>query len=197
MNSKKNTGLTPAAIRAMVSGDIDNFIASSTPGGIEAQEARGQRDFVKATTLPTEGLDADVCKALGIVIGEAADNLFTNVQLPAGWTKKATDHSMWSQLIDDKGRKRAGIFYKAAWYDMSAHISFNRRYSASKQPVNGWHSNDEDDARVGVILDCDVEIWRSEPFERADYDAPYKVAKAKLDEMFPLNGDVLAYWNEA
>lgn len=41
--SEKN--ITPAAIQAAVSGNIENFIAASTPGGIEAQEAAGQQSF--------------------------------------------------------------------------------------------------------------------------------------------------------
>lgn len=192
MNSK-NTGLTAAQVIAELAGlDVD-----ASPAGILASEARGQRELVKSSTLPTQGLDEVTCAALGIEILDEVDDLFTKVNLPTGWAKRPTDHSMWSQLVDDKGRKRAGIFYKAAFYDMAAHISFNRRYSAQKQPVNGWNNDSDDDARVGVILDGDVEIWRSEPFERADYEAPHKAATAKLDEMFPLWRDVTAYWNEA
>ena len=38
--------ISPAAIRALAEGDIENFFVAATPGGIEAQEARGQRAFV-------------------------------------------------------------------------------------------------------------------------------------------------------
>jgi hypothetical protein len=54
-----------------------------------------------------------------------------SVKLPEGWHIKATDHSMWSNLVDDKGRNRASIFYKAAFYDREAFLSFNRRFSMS------------------------------------------------------------------
>src|SRR6185436_8068032 len=43
--------------------------------------------------------------------------------------KIATDHSMYTDLVDDKGRVRASIFYKAAFYDRKADISFKRRFS--------------------------------------------------------------------
>ncbi len=34
--------MNPAALKALVGGDIENFLVASTPGGIEAQEKRGQ-----------------------------------------------------------------------------------------------------------------------------------------------------------
>ena len=34
--------------------------------------------------------------------------------------KVASDHSMWSKLEDENGVEIASIFYKAAFYDMSA-----------------------------------------------------------------------------
>ena len=43
--------------------------------------------------------------------------------MPNGWKKQATDHSMWSELIDDKGKVRATIFYKAAFYDQRAFLN--------------------------------------------------------------------------
>jgi len=60
---------------------------------------------------------------MGIVFGEKVDDLFTSVTLPEGWHKEATEHAMWSKLIDDQGRERASIFYKAAFYDRSAFMS--------------------------------------------------------------------------
>lgn len=57
------------------------------------------------------------------------DGLFQYVTLPDGWKKVETDHAMWSHLVDDKGRKRASIFYKAAFYDRSAHLRLEGRFS--------------------------------------------------------------------
>jgi len=47
-----------AALRALAEGDDENFVVAATPGGIEAQEAQGQRDFVASDTLP---LDFNFC----------------------------------------------------------------------------------------------------------------------------------------
>lgn len=66
------------------------------------------------------------------VIGEY-DDLFYNVQLPEGWKVEATEHSMWNNLLDDKGRKRASFFYKAAFYDRDAFINFNIRFKISRE----------------------------------------------------------------
>ena len=43
---------TPAALKALLDGDIENAIVASIPSGIEAQEARGQSNFVQSETLP-------------------------------------------------------------------------------------------------------------------------------------------------
>ena len=94
-------------------------------GAILAQEARGQRAFAASTVLPIEclGCTREQLEALGIVFGEPVDDLFIEVQLPEGWEKVPTDHSMWTDLVDAQGERRAAVFYKAAFYDRSAHIS--------------------------------------------------------------------------
>lgn len=46
--------ITPAAIVAALAGDTSNALAAMTPGGIEAQEAAGQRALVASTTLPKD-----------------------------------------------------------------------------------------------------------------------------------------------
>jgi hypothetical protein len=101
--------------------------AGAVGDAIEASEARGQKAFVASSQLPTEGLDLDRCRELGIIVGEPVDDLFTAVQLPDGMVKEASDHAMWSHLKDKAGNEIASIFYKAAFYDRSAFISFNKK----------------------------------------------------------------------
>ena len=97
------------------------------PGAIEAQETRGQEQLVASTQLPACVLHGDraVLEAAGVQFGQllADDPLFCDVTLPKGWEKRPTDHSMWSELVDDKGRVRATMFYKAAFYDRDAFLS--------------------------------------------------------------------------
>jgi len=101
------------------------------------QESQGQQELVNSEVLPTkiqtdDGqkiLEEAGVKFLGVVEG---DEVFQRVELPEGWEKKATEHSMWSDLVDKKGRVRASIFYKAAFYDRSSHMSLSRRFSTRK-----------------------------------------------------------------
>ena len=103
---------------------LDAMSADTTEGQIEAQEARGQREFVESTQLPIEGSNDLAILELGIEFGEPTlgDELFCEARLPEGWAKRATEHSMWSELVDEAGKVRAKIFYKAAFYDRRAFI---------------------------------------------------------------------------
>jgi len=108
---------------------LENAIVASTPGGIEAQERTGQLAFVANESLPIDG-PRDLLEAMGIEFGEPIDDLFIEARLPEGWQKVATSHSMHSDLVDDKGRRRASIFYKAAFYDRSLPSVLVRGYSS-------------------------------------------------------------------
>lgn len=190
---------TPAMFQAAVRGlDVD-----ASPDGILAAEAQGQRDLVETEILPKDTqAHQDAYEKLGIAVLGDFDDIFYKVQLPAGWNKQATGHSMWSKLLDDKGRERASIFYKAAFYDRHAHIGFNTRYRATYEPACGWDADYETRKAagdIGIITDCGVVIWRSEIIPDADdsYGKAGKVATVKLDEMYPHWRDIYAYWDEA
>lgn len=106
------------------------FLAASLgPGGVDQaiaeQERAGQQQLVHSDRLPvdTGGTD-EAFLALGFTFGpaDAADPMFRPAALPAGWERQASDHDMWSHLVDGLGRKRVAVFYKAAAYDRSAHM---------------------------------------------------------------------------
>jgi len=94
-------------------------------GAIEAQEKSGQRQLVASELLPAKHGDDAPWLALGFTFGDPApgDPLFVHATLPEGWEKRATDHSMGSVIVDTLGRERVSIFYKAAFYDRSAHMN--------------------------------------------------------------------------
>lgn len=198
--------MKPSTLVALLKGDYVNAVISETPGGIELQEARGQRDFVASETLPIKcnGCKPAALEAMGIVFGDLVDDLFIQVQLPEGWKKVLTDHSMWSKLVDEKGRKRASIFYKAAFYDRGAFIRISRRFGCQVQPEKGWGSNydQETSPRVCVVTDCDEIVWRSEPMSpskdvewfRLD-EKLWPLGRAWLDEHYPAWENALAYWD--
>lgn len=196
-------------------GDFENFVVAMTPGGIEAQEAAGQRVLcAKSAQLPKAAggyrdIDRAIYEAMGIIFHDDADDLFVNVTLPAGWKIQPTDHSMWSNLRDDKGRTRAAIFYKAAFYDRAAHIDPQTRFSYGTRPVGGWDAPRPQtfegyvsDGETATVFQTDA--TKPEP----DYEPPEAwlawstskdlrsdQAKAWLEAHYPDWQNPLAYWD--
>jgi len=101
-------------------------LALGSSNAIEKQEADGQTSFVMSDTLPAKTPEEfkQLLISEGGEIGKPVpdDHLFIYVTLPKGWKKCPTEHSMWSNIIDDKGQIRASIFYKAAFYDRDAFL---------------------------------------------------------------------------
>lgn len=104
--------------------------AMGGPGGIERSEKRGQAELVNSDVIPRfagsyskRSIDKEL-EALGFVLGDPVpgDDIFRYATLPPGWKKVGTDHSMWSKIVDETGKERCSIFYKAAFYDRSAFI---------------------------------------------------------------------------
>jgi hypothetical protein len=118
-----NTARLPSASKLVIAG---------TPGGIVEQEQHGQEELVASTQLPIDGLLGEHrprWEALGVQIlddGKSDDPLFCRVKLPPGWRKVATSHSLWTDLVDETGKVRAEIVYKAAFYDRYARIQLKR-----------------------------------------------------------------------
>jgi hypothetical protein len=201
----------PAALLAMESkmkapnntanaGPLANLVvAMGGPRGIEAQESQGQGDLVNSDTLPTEGLER-IAAALGIAIVDPVpdDALFTYVKLPVGWTKTGTDHAMWSELLDEKGRKRAAIFYKAAFYDRGAHIHAERRFSVrldydhEKQHGEAICYVEDADGQRRVFTSTAHRVMPPRSWEASD--AARAEATAWLLEAYPDHDNAVAYW---
>lgn len=170
-------------------------IVGGTDAAIRYQEAHGQQALVNSAALPKRCPRAEL-EQMGVVFGDDADDLFVNVALPAGWRKQATDHSMWSNLLDDQGRKRGAIFYKAAFYDRNAFMDLSRRINVTRDYC--------DDDTVAVLVKRDDEtLFSTEPIKRdlkgRDYfvasDAAEQAAIAWADEHYPDWRSPLAYWD--
>lgn len=186
--------MTPAALAARAAGDHENFLVASIPGGIEAQEKMGQFEQSIKSTLPKD-LDRPSFEKMGFVFGEPADDLFVNVTFPPGWSKKPTDHSMWSDIVDDQGKKRGGIFYKAAFYDRKADVNFLSRYNYTR------YAPTDSDTRYRVVVQdggtrtvAEIGNWSRENYDGGDMLE--KLAINYLDKHYPQWRDVHAYWNE-
>lgn len=190
----------PAAAQALLSGDMANALVAATPGGIERQEAAGQQSFVASETLPKgiRGATREQLTALGFVFGQDVDDLFVQCKLPAGWTKRATAHSMHSDLLDEKGRVRAGIFYKAAFYDRRADMYLCGRFGVSSYEQVDPAATEPDAEKKVEIVDCGVSIYAIGTWKWPDYDgltALEEEAHKWLDENKPDWRNPLAYWD--
>lgn len=153
-------------------GMLAESMAVGSSAAIEGQEAAGQREIVNSDVLPTDGLDRERFEALGFKVGKpvADDAMFTAVELPEGWSREGSDHAMWSYIVDERGMRRVAIFYKAAFYDRSAHCSIEREprttaqadyYSKFTDEVGGypqWRTLSEMDGDVCVYTAHEQEI---------------------------------------
>ena len=141
-----------------------------------------------------------------IEIIEEYDDLFWSVKLPEGWEIRATDHTMWNELIDNKGRKRASFFYKAAFYDRDAFINFNTRFQVSVDHVadpatdyDVWKASDYQ----GIVKDGGVVIYSTKCVSvTGSYDGDDKVKKPLWKELenfmkehWPDYENTDAYWD--
>jgi len=204
-------GLNMAALAALLKGDMANASIAMTPDGIERQEKQGQLTFARGDYLPKEmqGDCRAVCEAWGIVFGREVDDLFIEAKLPAGWQKVPTDHSMWVDVVDEKGRKRLSVFYKAAFYDRSAHMSCCWRFSYSKDYSDG---QDYRNSSRFVVRDGQTVIFTTDTLscvgddEDRDWQIDWQIAErvdtelgakaeAWLNEHYPDWQSPLAYWD--
>lgn len=109
---------------------LQNQLDNPDGSPIEDMEAAGQKELVESDVLPTDlhNNTQDEFEALGFTFGPVIedDPIFRYAILPDGWEKRSTDHNMWSIIVDETGKERVGIFYKAAFYDRHAHMYISR-----------------------------------------------------------------------
>lgn len=188
--------------------DLIGALAASQPSSIYASERAGQQELIQSSVLPVEmSIECRrVLEAHGVRFGDGVegDPLFVHATLPAGWTKRGTDHNMHSVLLDEQGRVRAGIFYKAAFYDRRASMHAVCRFKIeqydecdqSGQPAEkGTHY-------LTTVKDADVIChvvgWRLRgPDGRDQMDALQEQAEKWLDDHRPQWRDAAAYWTTA
>ena len=108
-------------------GPLDLPVFGGSSSRIEAMEAEGQRQLLESTDLPTKGSNDPEFLRLGFTFGEPHqhDPMFRPATLPKGWTREGTDHAMHSKILDELGRERVSVFYKAAFYDRRADMHLN------------------------------------------------------------------------
>lgn len=164
-------------------------LATGSPGEfIEGQEKAGQAELINSDWLPTEVLcatDADF-EALGFTFGDpdADDPLFRPATLPDGWTRQASDHAMGSSVVDQLGRRRVSVFYKAAFYDRKAHMYLIglHWYVAKAVEYDGPAVIFDDQWATREAVLAELKAARQEHIDRAEEFRGYAADTALRDE---------------
>lgn len=187
----------PAALVALAKGDFENAAIASRPGGIEAQERSGQQALVGSMDMPKElHPSREAFEKLGFTFGDDVDELFVKATLPAGWTRSATSHAMHSDILDGHGRKRVGIFYKAAFYDRRADANLVNRFHV--RLLYGEERPDlPKDMEMYAVFDCDKIIHVADPHPSGNWqidDARRNEAFGWLKSRYPDIDDPTANW---
>ncbi len=137
--------------------------------------------------------DADATVALekaGVVFGKKVDKLFVEATLPDGWSVKPTKHHLYSDLVDNKGRKRAGIMIHVL--DNDAWMSPTKRFNPS-YIKDDW--SDRSSPYIPVIEDSNSNVlWRGTA--NTGMDAARDISRTKLSEIAPNWRNLQAYWGE-
>lgn len=163
-------------------------LSQGTSGYIESMEARGQQELVNSTRLPAEsrGLNTGYgedgwpeFEALGFRKGEPVegDELFVEATLPDGWSRVSSDHAMWSYILDERGVRRVGVFYKAAFYDRKASMTLLRP-GTELASTHIYGEGDTDLHEVWPLLNGE------ERQQVIDYIADYKKRAAKYPDIY-------------
>lgn len=142
---------------------------------------------------------------MGIIITDEYDDLFWNVILPEGWKTKSTEHHLWTDLVDNKGKKRAFFFYKGSFWDRDAFINFSTRYHAGvdhtadpSSPYEIWKKSDyqgtvEDGNKVIFSTECIAATGSFDGDDKVKAILQEKVDKY-MEENYPDYMDIHAYW---
>jgi hypothetical protein len=190
---KNKAQVTPAMLAAEVAG---LGILAGMPAAIEASEKMGQVQLVRSSDMPIDLRDGkEAYEALGFTFGERIDDVFQKATLPAGWTRAATDHSMHSDILDERGRKRVSVFYKAAFYDRHAHAYLARRFD-----VGNYYDPDKKNAYAGAAITDNGKVTKLLPHaDDNNWDSQRALVTqltVELDAERPAWKNPIAYWAE-
>ena len=208
----------------------DLMLAAMLGGGeglIEASERQGQQQATgcgrsRSVSLPANldrynhGCEAGTTKqrleSLSIEFPGGGDDVLQPALLPPGWRLEPTDHSMWSDLVDANGNKRGSMFYKAAFYNRSAFIRLEHRYTATSEfgeQNEAGRPIDENKYRRSCVVDNQTgehlheSDWQPKPKGEGDeeraiwtaQDTADLAARTWLTEHYPDHDDPMAYWD--
>lgn len=134
-------------------------------------------------------------ETLGFAFEDVGDSVLYQASLPNGWTLKSAG-GCWTDLLDEKGRKRGSYFYKGAFYDRNGHMYLVTRYYITYEHIekNNWRSPIKVYAmdRAGMVL---FEAGECEDEYTPEYNELKRAAEVFLDTNYPEWKDVSKYWD--
>ncbi len=134
-------------------------------------------------------------EAVGFIFEEIpGDSVLCHATLPAGW-RTEFDGVHWTELLDEKGRKRGSSFYKSAFWDRNGHMSLDCRFSI------GYERSDETDITTIFIRDYqgnNIYTIGSTTCRWGDkeYRKLKKRAEGYMKEHYPDWKNPVAYWDD-
>ncbi|MEA3272809.1 MAG: hypothetical protein U9P90_04050 [Patescibacteria group bacterium] len=201
------------------------FLAEATTfGGEEAtlrRERRDREEFVDdkvstggkfRTQIPAKMEPEGAREALeraGVKFHEgkpAANILFDWVVLPPDWKKVPTSHPWLTMLVDNHGRERARLFYKAA--DRNAMLIYQPRYGLLESDFGLEVLKGEGLISIAVadgcaVLDDGELVYCTEALRASGKKERFRIhrelvktAKTWLDANYPNWEDPFAYWED-
>lgn len=173
---------------------------------IEHMEAEGQQKAVNNIMLAKNMRPSrESWERLGFTFLDIPDDdVLCKASLPEGWRIEATEHSMWNNIIDEKGRTRGSMFYKAAFYDRNAHMDLSCRYGVRSDYIDDDCTTTEiyfgnKDEKIFVAGQVHMPKDATKEVRFANYEKEeklYELAKQFGNENYPNWLDASAYWDD-
>lgn len=144
---------------------------------------------------------------MGIKVIEEYNNLLYSVELPEGWKTTVGTSGYWTDVFDEKGRKRMSFFEKLCFWDSDAFTNFNHRYSFIVLPFDEWEGNASYEERMFkpwtlYITDGGEKkekLHEITPTTKKEYfaigDVIKEIATKWLNEHYPDWENIEAYWD--
>lgn len=177
--------------------DAMSRIMSGEKDVLEKMEYEGQSTAVNNTMLAIDMKpEKEVWEKLGFSFSEiSGDDVLCKAKLPTGWCLNSTEHPMWNNIVDNKGNVRASMFYKAAFYDRSAHMNLETRYRLDRDYI------DEDTVEV-YFGNKNEKLFVAGKYSYSEDDAYeksekcYQLAEDFANKNYPDWKNPLAYWDD-
>lgn len=139
----------------------------------------------------------ELCRRWGMRVYGAPDADYFAVEMPTDWNiQPVAQDSLWSLVLDARGRERASVYHQANVFDHSAIFYLLRRFNIFS------HYLDPTDSTVRIISGRDErrifrEFGRVEPDDPRYFQEVPRIerqARAWFDQEYPGWREPFAYW---